>query len=155
MKEYPPNMSEQAQLAVRDQAEHSEAVFRTASKHRDRLPDRSLALDFVLAWLRQVGGATVYYKPTARPTSLLCAVVLDTEALAQIEGTSDPTGPGIRCPKCKWAPRAEDRWSCTCGHSWNTFDTGGICPACQYQWQITQCLRCGAWSPHSEWYSQE
>jgi hypothetical protein len=158
MKRYPPNMPEQSQLAVREQAEYSEPVFRATSKRLDRVPARSLAhfeLHIVLAWLRQVGAATVYYKPTARPASLLCAVVLDTEALAEIEGTSGPTGSGIRCPKCKWAPRAEDRWSCTCGHSWNTFDTGGVCPACQYQWQITQCPRCGAWSPYSEWYAQE
>ena len=35
--------------------------------------------------------------------------------------------PRIRCLLCGWSPRKEDKW---CGHSWNTFDTGGVCPAC-------------------------
>src|SRR6202022_142671 len=35
---------------------------------------------------------------------------------------------------CGWLPRKDDRWSCTCGHSWNTFETGGVCPACLHQW---------------------
>jgi|SRR5580700_556140 hypothetical protein len=67
----------------------------------------------------------------------------------------DPSGPRIRCPKCNWSPRATDRWICICRHLWNTFDTGGICPACLHQWKTTQCFRCGQWSPHSEWYAQE
>jgi hypothetical protein len=37
---------------------------------------------------------------------------------------------------------------------WNTFDTGGVCPACLHQWIETQCLSCSRWSPHSRWYSQ-
>lgn len=62
------------------------------------------------------------------------------------------TGPRIRCPLCGWSPRADDLWSCTCGHSWNTFDTGGVCPGCVTQWNETQCLECARWSPHSDWY---
>ena len=54
------------------------------------------------------------------------SVVLDRE-LDQ-EKSLDPSGPRIRCPLCGWSPRNDDRWSCTCGHSWNTFDTGGVCP---------------------------
>jgi hypothetical protein len=41
-------------------------------------------------------------------------------------GASEP--PRIRCPLCGWSPRKEDKWFCTCGHDWNTFDTGGVCP---------------------------
>ena len=161
LKGYPPNMSRQFQLAARERAEYSEPVVRAAAKHMDRIPDPDIPLfaqfelGVVLAGLPQVGGTTVYHKPRARPTTLHCAAVIDTETLADIEGTSGPTGPRIRCPKCRWAPRAEDRWSCMCGYSWNTFDTGGVCPACQYHWQITMCPRCGEWSPHSEWYAQE
>lgn len=63
--------------------------------------------------------------------------------------------PGIRCPLCKWVPRKHDRWSCTCGHTWNTFDTRGVCPACSHAWQDTQCLRCHQWSKHDAWYPDD
>jgi len=52
----------------------------------------------------------------------------------------DGSGPRIRCPLCDWKPGKHDRWICTFGHYWNTFDTGGVCPACLHQWQTTQCL---------------
>lgn len=64
----------------------------------------------------------------------------------------DDTHEGIRCPKCRWRPRKSDLWTCTCWHSWNTFDTRGRCPGCGYVWPITQCLRCQEFSPHEEWY---
>ena len=69
--------------------------------------------------------------------------------------TGGPRGPRIRCPRCGWQPRATDRWVCHCRHVWNTFDTGGVCPGCMYQWKETQCLACGRMSPHSEWYAEE
>jgi len=58
----------------------------------------------------------------------------------------------IACPRCRWEPRAEDNWWCECNHVWNTFDTGGRCPQCHRQWEDTQCLSCGEWSPHLDWY---
>jgi hypothetical protein len=64
-------------------------------------------------------------------------------------------GARIRCPKCAWVPRREDRWGCRCGHAWNTFDTGGKCPGCGFQWSVTQCLRCKEYSPHLDWYVRE
>jgi hypothetical protein len=70
------------------------------------------------------------------------------------EKTHDPSGPRIRCPLCGWSPRKEDKWFCECGHSWNTFDTGGICPARLHHWTETQCLSCSQWSPHSLWYPE-
>jgi hypothetical protein len=60
---------------------------------------------------------------------------------------------GIRCPVCAWRPRADSRWSCRCHHTWNTFDTRGRCPACNYQWLETQCLSCHVMSPHEAWYA--
>ena len=60
---------------------------------------------------------------------------------------------GVRCPKCQWQPTREHQWACKCGHHWNTFLTRARCPACQYQWEVTQCLRCGESSPHGEWYT--
>ena len=68
-------------------------------------------------------------------------------------GTGTGRGSGeIRCPLCGWTPAAHDRWACRCLHSWNTFDTGGVCPNCIYQWAYTQCLACKGWSLHSDWY---
>jgi len=63
-------------------------------------------------------------------------------------------GGKIRCPKCGWEPAKSDRWHCdgACGHTWNTFETHGVCPACNRQWRETACLRCSEWSPHDEWY---
>lgn len=62
--------------------------------------------------------------------------------------------PMIRCPKCKWQPGKHDRWTCACGHQWNTFDTRGICPACDATWRGTQCPKCNEWSLHDDWYDQ-
>jgi len=78
-------------------------------------------------------------------------VVADEPKIQEpVQGTS-----GIRCPRCHWTPREEDTWGCSCGNFWNTFDTGGICPACMKQWTSTQCPRCGEWSAHSDWYPVE
>jgi hypothetical protein len=45
---------------------------------------------------------------------------------------------------------SRDRESCLRLGIRNTFDTGGICPACPHQWTDTQCLSCSHWSPHSD-----
>lgn len=60
----------------------------------------------------------------------------------------------IACPKCEWEPDKNSAWQCTCGHQWNTFNTGGKCPSCGFVWKDTQCLRfsCLSWSPHIDWY---
>ena len=62
--------------------------------------------------------------------------------------------PGIRCPACRWKPGAGARWTCVprCGTVWNTFATGGVCLGCGVRWHRTQCLACGAVSPHRDWY---
>ncbi len=64
-------------------------------------------------------------------------------------------GKKIRCPRCAWQPRKDDRWSCRCGHAWNTFDTRGRCPECRYIWDVTQCLSCHEFSLHEAWYVSE
>ncbi len=58
----------------------------------------------------------------------------------------------IACPKCAWEPPPDARWTCHCGHSWNTFDTAGQCPACGKVHRDTQCPACHGWSPHHDWY---
>jgi predicted Zn-dependent protease len=64
----------------------------------------------------------------------------------------------IACPKCDWHPSPDDRWECTCGHRWHTFDTHGVCPACGTVWTVTRCSAthgCGELSDHEEWYHNE
>jgi hypothetical protein len=61
----------------------------------------------------------------------------------------------IRCPLCMWVPKASSRWQCYCGHSWNTFDTGGTCPTCDFRYEQTMCLACHRWSKHRAWYADE
>jgi hypothetical protein len=118
-----------------------------AAHHLDRIPDRDLRLFgqielcAAIAGFPELGGLTTQHRPKQR--------ILSPAELDQIFG---PIRPGIRCPKCKGAPRAKNLWSCKCGHDWNTFDTRGLCPGCGYQWEITGCLQCGAVSPHLEWY---
>ncbi|TAL27036.1 MAG: hypothetical protein EPO01_00865 [Aquabacterium sp.] len=60
----------------------------------------------------------------------------------------------IHCPRCSYRPRPEDRWSCmpSCGATFHTFWTGGLCPGCGYAWQQTQCPSCSRLSPHRAWY---
>ena len=58
----------------------------------------------------------------------------------------------IRCPRCGWQPRADDRWQCECGCVWNTFETRGRCPDCGQRWKDTQCFACERWSAHESWY---
>ena len=71
----------------------------------------------------------------------------------------------IRCPHCQWQPGRRASWTCSpagapeyfkggCGTSWNTFDTKGICPGCQHRWRNTQCLSCGRWARHEDWYER-
>ncbi|MDB4923510.1 DUF4272 domain-containing protein [Mucilaginibacter sp.] len=59
------------------------------------------------------------------------------------------------CPKCEWEPDGYAHWGCTCGHSWNTFDTKAKCPACGIQWQDTHCPGCGQSSKHELWYTSQ
>ena len=82
---------------------------------------------------------------------------LDDERFKDLLADDDEKsgGGGIRCPRCGWQPRSGDRWMCICGHAWHTFDTRGRCPMCSHQWLDTQCLACGAWSPHDAWYTDQ
>jgi len=80
------------------------------------------------------------------------STVLDHEPEVAGTDSKGPAGPRIRCPLCGWRPTKHDRWLCKCGHIWNTFDTGGVCPACIYQWTLTACLACLRFSRHSDWY---
>jgi hypothetical protein len=121
-----------------------------AEKYLDRISDPDLRLFAQIELcagaedLPQLGGFSAFRPAQAPPQRRLSA--------ADLENSFGPELPGIRCPKCQWKPRAKVRWSCKCGHRWNTFDTRGLCPGCAYQWELTGCLQCGATSPHLEWY---
>jgi hypothetical protein len=60
----------------------------------------------------------------------------------------------IYCPRCEYRPKDDDRWDClpSCGTTWHTFWTGGVCPGCGVKWPKTQCPSCDKISPHGEWY---
>ena len=88
--------------------------------------------------------------------------LLDTDApddrgKTEVDDEDETSGdrPRIRCPLCYWVPRASDRWFCYCGCSWNTFETGGCCPECAFQWNETKCLACDRWSKHQLWYARD
>ena len=63
----------------------------------------------------------------------------------------------IYCPRCAWAPSAEDRWECRpgCRTLWNTFETAARCPGCSKRWLVTVCLQCAQGSLHEHWYHDE
>lgn len=62
----------------------------------------------------------------------------------------------IACPRCHWEPDGGAYWQCSCGHVWDTFQTGAKCPSCGKQWKYTECPDfaggCGGSSPHIDWY---
>jgi hypothetical protein len=120
---------------------------RDGAIYLDRIPDGDLRLfaqiEFAaaLAGLPELQGSQREYRPPR------------FRSVAVPRTPSDgPAEPRIRCPQCNWAPSPADRWSCKCRHRWNTFSTGGVCPACRYKWEVTACLSCGRPSPHSDWY---
>jgi Zn-dependent protease len=63
-----------------------------------------------------------------------------------------PRREGFGCPSCKSAPPLGERWRCgKCGQSFDTFVTQGVCPHCGSQFNSTQCLDCGTFSPIASW----
>lgn len=62
--------------------------------------------------------------------------------------------PEIFCPECAYRPHPRDRWSCvpSCGTTWHTFATRGVCPGCNTRWLVTQCPACAEITPHEDWY---
>ena len=121
----------------------------SAEKYLDRIPDPDLRLFAqielcaAVEGLPQIGG-TITFHSSKQQAGRVCSA-------AELDEIFGPAIPGVRCPKCEWTPRANNLWSCNCGHGWNTFDTRGLCPECGYQWEVTGCLQCGEMSPHAEW----
>jgi hypothetical protein len=134
-----------------------------ATVYLDRIPEPDLRmfaqieLAAALAGLPELRTPRCEYRPRGVPALTAAVREAVPGKITTVENLSDkgPGEPRIRCPKCNWSPGAEDRWACHCGHTWNTFDTGGVCPGCMFQWTNTQCLRCAEWSAHSDWYTQD
>jgi Zn-dependent protease/DNA-directed RNA polymerase subunit RPC12/RpoP len=63
-----------------------------------------------------------------------------------------PRRDGYACPTCKTSPPMGDYWKCgKCGHSFDTFQSGAVCPYCGTQYPVTRCLDCGHQHPMQEW----
>jgi citrate lyase gamma subunit len=89
---------------------------------------------------------------TARAVTRLRTVSPDLAIGTEEQENVAQSGSKIRCPLCGWQPVPGSVWTCSCGNTWDTFQTGGICPACLKQWDTTDCLGCSRTSPHSDWY---
>ena len=71
-------------------------------------------------------------------------------ALAKI--AKIPRRADCACPSCKTAPPLGELWRCgKCGQAFDTFLTLGTCPHCGAQFNVTQCLDCGASNSLSAW----
>ncbi len=119
-------------------------IFRSAGKRLspsaatlfERIPDPDLRLFAQIELAAALAGLpessiTQRRNPNLPGTSpgRIARVRLDGPAMRS------PDGSLIRCPKCQFEPPNNCRWSCKCGHAWNTFWTSGLCPACRFQLQ--------------------
>jgi Zn-dependent protease/predicted RNA-binding Zn-ribbon protein involved in translation (DUF1610 family) len=60
--------------------------------------------------------------------------------------------PGFACPSCGNAPLMGRFWRCVnCKTSFDTFETGAICPSCGSSYGVTMCGDCRAMSPIAQW----
>jgi Zn-dependent protease len=63
-----------------------------------------------------------------------------------------PRREGFACPSCKTAPPIGALWRCgKCGYAFDLFLTRGSCPNCNTQFNVAQCLDCGASNPLPAW----
>jgi Zn-dependent protease len=63
-----------------------------------------------------------------------------------------PRRGAFRCPSCNTAPPIGEYWKCSnCGQSFDTFQTGAVCPNCRTQFPSTRCLDCGHLHPMNRW----
>ena len=63
-----------------------------------------------------------------------------------------PRRQGFACPSCRTAPPLGPVWRCNkCSTSFDTFQTGGVCPQCSARFEKTTCLDCRHQAPLNEW----
>jgi Zn-dependent protease len=73
-------------------------------------------------------------------------------ALALAKLAKIPRREVFACPSCKTAPPLGELWRCgKCRQAFDTFLSQGVCPHCNTQFNLTQCLDCGASRPITEW----
>lgn len=73
-------------------------------------------------------------------------------ARAQIRSEKLPRRDGYLCPTCGIAPAAGTHWKCTrCGQTFDTFETGAVCPLCKSQFSTTMCMDCQQLHPLNDW----
>ncbi|WP_263377083.1 hypothetical protein [Granulicella aggregans] len=122
-----------------------------------RVPDEDLQLLARIEFAAAVAGLTEMPNSSRRQTK-----VQHGRLRGKVRRLPEADGPAmivdgapVRCPECQWRPKTGNVWGCRCGNVWNTFTSRGRCPACSYQWPVTQCMQCGKVSPHEDWYGEK
>lgn len=73
-------------------------------------------------------------------------------ALALLRSEKLPRRQGFVCPSCGVAPAVGTHWKCPrCSQTFDTFETGAVCPLCGSQFSTTMCLECQQLYPINEW----
>jgi len=76
--------------------------------------------------------------------------LMQARALARVANA--PRHQGYACPVCRMAPPQGAFWLCgKCRKPFDTFATGGLCPNCGAQYNVTSCPECGNLRPIEEW----
>ncbi len=133
-----------------------------AAELLEQIPDQDLRLFAAIelaAALSGVPESTITHRRQPNSPEALRRLITGSRSSMRLQHDAtdgatmrSPDGRLIRCPKCLFRPPVDLRWGCKCSHHWNTFWTSGRCPACHFQWEETQCPRCGEMSQHWAWY---
>jgi Zn-dependent protease len=76
-------------------------------------------------------------------------------ARALIRSEKLPRRQGFLCPSCGVAPAVGTHWKCPrCSQTFDTFETGAVCPLCKSQFPTTMCLECQQLRPMNEWIAR-
>lgn len=74
------------------------------------------------------------------------------QSLALLRLAKLPRRIGKGCPSCGMAPPTGDLWICgECRKPFDTFQTAGVCPHCNAQYEVARCLHCGQLHSLAEW----
>lgn len=60
-----------------------------------------------------------------------------------------PRRTGFACPRCKAVPPVGPFWRCSCGQSFDAFESQGTCPHCSRSVAQISCAECNQSSPHA------